>query len=101
LRQAAALNAGVEIQIEVETLDQLREALACGATNVMLDNFSLERMTEAVAINAGRARLEVSGSVRLDQVRDIAATGVDRISIGRLTKDVQAVDFSMRIVERV
>ena len=101
LRQAAALNAGVEIQIEVETLDQLREALACGATNVMLDNFSLERMTEAVAINAGRARLEVSGSVRLDQVRDIAATGVDRISIGRLTKDVQAVDFSMRVVERV
>ena len=101
LRRAAALNAGVDIQIEVETLDQLREALACGATNVMLDNFSLERMTEAVAINAGRARLEVSGSVRLDQVRDIAATGVDRISIGRLTKDVQAVDFSMRVVERV
>jgi nicotinate-nucleotide pyrophosphorylase (carboxylating) len=101
LRNAAALNAGVDIQIEVETLDQLREALACGAANVMLDNFTLAQMCEAVAINAGRARLEVSGSVQLDQVRDIAATGVDRISIGRLTKDVRAVDFSMRVLERI
>jgi len=99
LCNAAALDAGVDIQIEVETLEQLREALACGAVNVMLDNFSLEHMGEAVAINAGRARLEVSGSVQLDQVRAIAATGVDRISIGRLTKDVQAVDFSMRVAE--
>jgi nicotinate-nucleotide pyrophosphorylase (carboxylating) len=101
LRQAAALNAGVDIQIEVEGIDQLREALACGATNVMLDNFTLPRMREAVAVNAGRAVLEVSGSVQLEQVRDIAATGVDRISIGRLTKDVKAVDFSMRVVERL
>jgi len=101
LRQAAALNAGVEIQIEVESLEQLREALAYGATNVMLDNFTLPLMCDAVAINAGRAVLEVSGSVQLDQVRDIAATGVDRISIGRLTKDVKAVDFSMRVLERL
>jgi nicotinate-nucleotide pyrophosphorylase (carboxylating) len=101
LRNAAALNAGVEIQIEVESLDQLREALACGAVNVMLDNFTLPLMREAVAINAGRAVLEVSGSVQLDEVRAIAATGVDRISIGKLTKDVKAVDFSMRVVERV
>jgi len=101
LRNAQALNAGVDIQIEVENLDQLREALACGAKNVMLDNFTLPLMREAVAINEGRALLEVSGSVQLNEVRDIAATGVDRISIGRLTKDVTAVDFSMRVIERL
>jgi nicotinate-nucleotide pyrophosphorylase (carboxylating) len=98
LAAARALDAGVEIQIEVETLDQLREALAHGATSVLLDNFDLPRMREAVAVNAGRALLEVSGSVTLEQLRDIAATGVDRISIGKLTKDVQAVDFSMRVL---
>jgi nicotinate-nucleotide pyrophosphorylase (carboxylating) len=101
LRNAVALNAGVDIQIEVENLDQLREALGCGASNVMLDNFTLPLMREAVAINAGRALLEVSGNVQLAEVRDIAATGVDRISIGRLTKDVKAVDFSMRVIERL
>jgi nicotinate-nucleotide pyrophosphorylase (carboxylating) len=101
LAAARALNAGVEIQIEVETLDQLREALAHGATSVLLDNFDLPRMREAVALNAGRALLEVSGSVQIGQLRDIAATGVDRISIGRLTKDVQAVDFSLRVIERL
>ncbi len=101
LRQAKALNAGVDIQIEVETLAQLREALDAGATSVMIDNFSLSQMREAVAINAGRALLEVSGSVQLEQMREIAATGVDRISIGRLTKDVRAVDFSMRVLERL
>ncbi len=102
LARARELNAGVEIQIEVETLDQLREALAAGATSVLLDNFDLPRMREAVAINAGikdgAALLEVSGSVTLDQLRGIAATGVDRISIGKLTKDVTAVDFSMRVI---
>jgi nicotinate-nucleotide pyrophosphorylase (carboxylating) len=98
LAAAAALDAGVEIQIEVETLEQLREALAQGARSVLLDNFDLPRMREAVALAAGRALLEVSGSVTLEQLRDIAATGVDRISIGKLTKDVQAVDFSMRVV---
>ncbi len=101
LAQARALNAGVEIQIEVETLAQLREALACGATSVMLDNFALAAMREAVAINAGRAELEVSGGVELDQLRDIAATGVDRISIGGLTKHVKAIDLSMRVIERL
>jgi nicotinate-nucleotide pyrophosphorylase (carboxylating) len=97
LEQAFALDAGVEIQVEVETLDQLRGALAAGATSVLLDNFTLARMREAVAVNAGRALLEVSGGVTLDRVREIAATGVDRISIGALTKDVRAVDYSMRI----
>jgi nicotinate-nucleotide pyrophosphorylase (carboxylating) len=98
LAQARALNAGVDVQIEVETLEQLREALAAGATSVLLDNFTFERMREAVAINAGRAALEVSGGVTLDQLRTIAATGVDRISTGKLTKDVTAVDYSMRVV---
>jgi nicotinate-nucleotide pyrophosphorylase (carboxylating) len=100
LRNAAQLNAGVEIQIEVESLAQLREALACGAKSVMLDNFSPDLMREAVAINAERAELEVSGGVRIDQLREIAATGVDRISIGALTKDVSAVDFSLRVLQQ-
>lgn len=99
LRNAQALNAGVAIQIEVESLAQLAEALASGATSVLLDNFDLAGMREAVTLNAGRALLEVSGGVQLDQVRAIAATGVDRISIGRLTKDVQATDYSMRVLQ--
>jgi nicotinate-nucleotide pyrophosphorylase (carboxylating) len=101
LANARALNAGVEIQIEVETLAQLHEALACGATSVMLDNFAPATLREAVALNAGRAELEVSGGVQLDRVHEIAATGVDRISIGALTKDVRAVDLSMRVLERI
>ena len=73
-----------------------REALAAGARSVLLDNFGLDAMREAVAITAGRALLEVSGGVELDELAAIAATGVDRISIGALTKHVRAVDFSMR-----
>jgi nicotinate-nucleotide pyrophosphorylase (carboxylating) len=101
LANARALGAGVDIQIEVETLEQLREALAAGATSVLLDNFDLERMKAAVTLNresGGRALLEVSGSVQLEQLRAIASTGVDRVSIGALTKDVKAVDYSMRVV---
>jgi nicotinate-nucleotide pyrophosphorylase (carboxylating) len=98
LGRAKALNAGVDIQIEVETLDQLREALSAGASSVLLDNFSLARMREAVAVTAGRALLEASGGLGLEQLRDVAATGVDRISVGKLTKDVRAVDFSMRVI---
>jgi nicotinate-nucleotide pyrophosphorylase (carboxylating) len=98
LRNAQALNASVDIQIEVESLTQLAEALAAGAASVLLDNFDLAGMREAVVLNAGRALLEVSGGVQLDQVREIAATGVDRISIGRLTKDVRATDYSMRVL---
>jgi nicotinate-nucleotide pyrophosphorylase (carboxylating) len=97
MQQALALNAGVEIQIEVETLDQLQQALAAGATSVLLDNFALPRVREAVALTAGRALLEVSGGVTLDKLREIAATGVDRISIGSLTKDMRAIDYSMRV----
>jgi nicotinate-nucleotide pyrophosphorylase (carboxylating) len=101
LANAAALNAGVEVQIEVETLAQLAEALDAGAASVMLDNFTLECMRAAVVLNAAHARpavLEVSGSVEREQLRAIAATGVHRISIGRLTKDVRAVDFSLRVL---
>ena len=98
LAAARGLDAGVDIQIEVETLAQLQEALTHGAKSVLLDNFDLQRMSEAVALNRGRALLEVSGSVEMDQLRAIAATGVDRISVGRLTKDVKAVDFSMRVL---
>ncbi|WP_210544740.1 carboxylating nicotinate-nucleotide diphosphorylase [Rhodoferax sp. PAMC 29310] len=84
------------VEIEVETLAQLTEALDAGATMVLLDNMTPDMLREAVQINAGRAILEVSGGVNMTTVRGIAATGVDRISIGALTKDVQAIDFSMR-----
>jgi nicotinate-nucleotide pyrophosphorylase (carboxylating) len=97
MKAALAMNAGVSIQIEVENLDELSRALAAGAQHVMLDDFSFEDMARGVAINAGRAQLEVSGGVSLDTVRTIAKTGVDRISIGKLTKDVTAVDLSMRV----
>ena len=84
------------IEIEVETLDQLRDALDAGAKMILLDNFDLERMREAVQMNSGRAKLEASGGVNLVTVRAIAETGVDRISIGALTKDIKAIDLSMR-----
>ena len=97
LAAAKRLDAKVSIQVEVETLEQLEEALSAGATSILLDNFNLEMMREAVAIAGGRALLEVSGGVAIDQLRWIAATGVDRISVGRLTKDAKAVDYSMRV----
>jgi nicotinate-nucleotide pyrophosphorylase (carboxylating) len=98
MAQARALNAGVDIQIEVETLAELDQALAAGATSILIDNFSLNQMRQAVVTTAGRALLEVSGGVTLDTLRDIAATGVDRISLGCLTKDVSAIDYSMRVL---
>jgi nicotinate-nucleotide pyrophosphorylase (carboxylating) len=88
--------ANVWIQIEVETLQQLEEALRAGATMILLDNMTLDQMRQAVALTAGRAQLEASGGVTMETVRAIAETGVDRISIGSLTKDVDAVDLSMR-----
>ncbi len=94
--QAVAAQAAF-IEIEVETLQQLHEALQAGARMVLLDNMTHAQLREAVAINAGRAILEVSGGVNMDTVQAIAATGVDRISIGALTKDVRAIDFSMRM----
>ena len=87
------------IQVEVESLAELSIALAAGATMILLDNFSLDMMREAAAINAGRAVLEASGNVSLETIRGIAETGVDRISVGALTKDVKALDLSMRFVD--
>lgn len=87
------------IEIEVETLAQLAEALEAGARMVLLDNMDVATLHEAVRINAGRAILEISGGVTLDGLRALAETGVDRISIGALTKDVKATDFSMRMEE--
>lgn len=94
---ARALNAGVGIQIEVENIDELQQALQAGAESILLDNFSTAQMREAVGITAGRAVLEASGGVNRETVRAIAETGVDRISIGSLTKDVRAIDYSMRV----
>jgi nicotinate-nucleotide pyrophosphorylase (carboxylating) len=87
----------IPIQIEVESLEELEQALLAGAKLVLLDNFSLEDMRLAVNHAAGRAELEASGGITLDSIRNGAATGVDRISIGALTKDIKAVDLSMRI----
>ena len=98
MKAALALNAGVTIQIEVESLAELQDALEAGAESVLLDNFSLDDMRAAVALTAGRALLEASGGVSRESVRVIAETGVDRISIGALTKDVRATDYSLRIV---
>ena len=87
---------GISVQIEVENLEQLREALDTGAKLILLDNFDLDSMRVAVKFTAERAELEASGGITLDKVRAIAETGVERISIGGLTKDIQAVDLSMR-----
>jgi nicotinate-nucleotide pyrophosphorylase (carboxylating) len=88
---------GVWIEIEVENLDQLEKALAGGARMILLDNMRPDEMREAVRITAGRAELEASGGITLENVRAIAETGVDRISVGSLTKDIRAVDLSMRL----
>lgn len=86
------------IQIEVEDREELEAALAAGAKLILLDNFSVEQMREAVALTAGRAELEASGGITLTNLREVAETGVDRISIGCITKDVKAVDLSMRVI---
>jgi nicotinate-nucleotide pyrophosphorylase (carboxylating) len=88
----------VEIEIEVESLAQFHEALDAGARRVLLDNFSLDGLCQAVALNEGRARLEASGNVNLETIRAIAETGVDDISVGALTKDIKAIDLSMLFV---
>ncbi|MFV0662914.1 carboxylating nicotinate-nucleotide diphosphorylase [Denitromonas sp.] len=89
----------VFIEIEVETLEQLGAALDAGARMILLDNMTLDQMAEAVRLTDGKAELEASGGVSLDRVRAIAETGVDRISIGGLTKDVRAIDLSLRHIE--
>lgn len=100
----SAAPADTLVQIEVETLDDLRTALNAGAKLVLLDNFDIRWLCEAVVLNARltnkAALLEASGGITLDNVRAIAKTGVDRISIGSLTKDIRAVDLSMRFADR-
>jgi len=99
-RASAIAGPGIDIEIEVENLDQLTEALAAGAKHVLLDNFALDEIVTAVQMNRRRAILEASGGITLENVRDIARTGVDYISIGELTKNVIAVDFSMRLTHQ-
>jgi nicotinate-nucleotide pyrophosphorylase (carboxylating) len=98
VKAAQALNSGVDIQVEVENMTELAQAIDAGAKSILIDNFTTDQMREAVVFTAGRALLEASGGIDLDQMRAIAATGVDRISLGKLTKDIHAVDFSMRIL---
>ena len=87
---------GQTVEVEVEDLEELRQALAAGADMILLDNFAVTEVAQAVALNEGRARLEASGGITLDNIRRIAETGVDYISVGAITKDIQAVDLSMR-----
>lgn len=99
VKNARAIGGDKAVEIEVESLDELRQAIDAGADIIMLDNFSLDAMKTAVAQNQGRAKLEASGNVTVETLRQIAETGVDYISIGALTKHLRAVDLSMRISE--
>lgn len=98
IEQARHLHPSIAIEVEVENLAELEQALAGQADIILLDNFDIPALTKAVALNQGRAKLEASGGITLDNVRTIAETGVDRISIGAITKDIRAVDLSMRFV---
>ncbi|MFQ2579233.1 carboxylating nicotinate-nucleotide diphosphorylase [Aeromonas caviae] len=100
INEARHLNPGKPVEVEVESLAELEQALAANADIVMLDNFDVTMMREAVAINQGRAKLEVSGNVTLDTLAEFAATGVDFISVGALTKHVRALDLSMRFIQQ-
>lgn len=100
ISEARHLNPGKPVEVEVESLAELEQALVAKADIVMLDNFDVTMMREAVAINQGRAKLEVSGNVTLDTLAEFAATGVDFISVGALTKHVRALDLSMRFIQQ-
>jgi nicotinate-nucleotide pyrophosphorylase (carboxylating) len=91
--------AGIIVEIEVDTLEQLKQVLDAGAKRVLLDNFTTEELLEAVSINKRRAKLEASGNINLENVREVAATGVDYISIGALTKHVRAIDLSLEFAQ--
>ena len=96
--KARELNPGKRVEVEVENLDELQQALDAKADIIMLDNFEVPMMEQAVALNAGRAKLEISGNVTLQTIRRFALTGVDFISVGALTKHVHALDLSMRFI---
>ena len=97
--QARNIAPGKPVEVEVENLAELKQALAARADTVMLDNMDLASLREAVSITAGRCQLEASGNVGLDRIRAIAETGVDTISVGAITKDIRAVDLSMRLLD--
>jgi nicotinate-nucleotide pyrophosphorylase (carboxylating) len=99
VRQARRIKPGLPVEVEVENFTQLEEAIQAGAEKLLLDNMDLAQLREAVRLTAGRAQLEASGGVTLDSIRAIAETGVDFISSGDITKDLTAVDLSMRFVE--
>jgi nicotinate-nucleotide pyrophosphorylase (carboxylating) len=98
VNQARALHTNIAIEVEVENFDELEQALNAQADIILLDNFNTAALQKAVATTQGRAKLEASGGITLENVREIAETGVDRISIGALTKDIKAVDLSMRFL---
>ncbi|MFW6322643.1 MAG: carboxylating nicotinate-nucleotide diphosphorylase [Guyparkeria sp.] len=99
VRAAGVIARGLPLEVEVENLEQMEEALAAGVERLLLDNFDPPLLREAVRLNAGRAKLESSGNVTLETIREVAETGVDYISIGALTKHVRAVDLSMRFID--
>ncbi len=99
IAQAQQNAPGHMVEVEVESLTELSEAIDAGANRIMLDNFDLVQMREAVAINQGRAELEASGGVNHETIRAIAETGVDYISVGAITKDIRAIDLSMRLID--
>lgn len=98
IQQARTLHPTVSVEVEVENLDELQQALSAQADIILLDNFSLSDLSQAVAINQGRTKLEASGGITLANIRQLAETGVDRISVGALTKDIQALDLSLRFI---
>jgi len=98
IEQARHLHPEIAIEVEVENFTELEQALSAQADIILLDNFDIAALTKAVDINQGRAKLEASGGILLENVRAIAETGVDRISIGALTKDINAIDLSMRFI---
>jgi len=99
LEVAFKLAGGAQVEIEVESLDEMQEALDAGATHMLLDNFDLDQLRRAVDLGAGKARLEASGGVTINRIREIAETGVDDISVGDLTKDLESIDLSMRFLD--
>ncbi|MEZ5555857.1 carboxylating nicotinate-nucleotide diphosphorylase [Haliea sp.] len=99
VREARSVAPGKPVEVEVESLDELQQALSAGADRVMLDNFSLQDMRDAVAVVARRLELEASGNITEANLRSVAETGVDFISIGALTKDTRALDLSMRLLD--
>jgi nicotinate-nucleotide pyrophosphorylase (carboxylating) len=97
---AAVRAPGLHVQVECDTLEQVREALAAGATSILLDNMSVAELTEAVRLTEGRAELEASGGLTLDRARDVAETGVDYLAVGALTHSAPALDIGLDLNPR-